>query len=90
MFYCIATKPLNDRTNGFRFNILGIKGLTRKRKTFSRGFKLEAGNCMTALHLGKRTVYFERKPNRTTTRRVRHFAGQGEWLPPQSKASFAG
>ena len=75
MFYCIATKPLNDRTNGFRFNVLGIKGLTRKRKTFSRGFKLEAGNCMTALHLGKRTVYVERKSNRTTTRRVRHFAG---------------
>jgi hypothetical protein len=49
--------------------------LTRKRKTFSRGFKLEAGNCMTALHLGKRTVYFERKPNRASTRRVRHFAG---------------
>ena len=30
----IVTKPLNDGTDGFRFEIkpLGIKGLTRKRQ----------------------------------------------------------
>ena len=75
MFYCIATKPLNDRTNGFRFNMIGLKGLTRKRKHASRGYKLDFGNCMTAIHLGKRTIYIERKPNRNSERRVRHFAG---------------
>ena len=37
MFALIATKPLNDDTNGFRFNVLGLKGLTRKRITKSRG-----------------------------------------------------
>ena len=31
-FTCIAIKPLNDGTKGFRFNILGVKGLTRKRQ----------------------------------------------------------
>ena len=37
MFACIATKPLNDNTYGCRFNLLGIKGLTRRRKFKSRG-----------------------------------------------------
>jgi len=75
MFALIATKPLNDDTNGFRFNVLGLKGLTRKRLTKSRGFKISRGLCMTALHLGKRTIYFEKKSNRITKRKVGHFAG---------------
>lgn len=75
MFLCIATKPLNDGTNGFRFNFLGFKGLTRKRKTMSRGFSIERGKCTTKIHLGKRSVYIEQKPNRTGKRRIRHFAG---------------
>ena len=37
MFVLLATKDLNDGTKGFRFNFLGIKGLTRKRKGLSRG-----------------------------------------------------
>lgn len=72
MFYCVATKPLNDGTQGFRFNILGYKGLTRKRKTFSRGYSIERGKSMTKIHLGKRTVYFENKTNKN---KIRHFAG---------------
>ena len=75
MFYCVATKPLNDGTQGFRFNFAGLKGLTRKRKSLSRGFKIEHGKCTTKVHMGKRTVYLERKPNRTASRRIRHFAG---------------
>ena len=75
MFVLFATKPLNDGTQGFRFNFAGIKGLTRKRKHASRGYKVTSNDCMNAVHLGKRTVYIERKPNRVSTRRVRHFAG---------------
>mgnify|MGYP006228630637 CR=1 FL=1 len=75
MFVLFATKPLNDGTKGFRFNFAGIKGLTRKRKTLGRGFKVTRNDCMTAVHLGKRTVYVEHKPNRNTQRRLRHFAG---------------
>ena len=74
MFVCIATKPLNDRTNGFRFNLLGVKGLTRKRVSIKR-YGITKGKCMKALHIGKRSVYFELRNNRTSKRRVRHFAG---------------
>jgi hypothetical protein len=73
MFIIFATKPLNDRTNGFRFNFLGQKGLFRSRKKESRGWKVERMNpCMTAFHMGKRTVYFEHKQ---TKKVLRHFAG---------------
>jgi hypothetical protein len=75
MFVLFATKPLNDGTQGFRFNFAGIKGLTRNRKFDSRGYKVTRNECMTALHLGKRTVYVEHKPNRNTERKLRHFAG---------------
>ena len=75
MFAIIATKPLNDRTEGFRFNILGKKGIFRKRKIKSNGIKFKALNSMIALHFFKRTIYLEKKANRTTGRRVRHFAG---------------
>jgi hypothetical protein len=75
MFVLLATKELNDGTKGFRFNFLGIKGLTRKRKGLSRGLGFQKGKCTTALHLGKRTVYFETKRNRKSVRQLRHFAG---------------
>ena len=75
MFVCIATKPLNDGTTGFRFNFFGLKGLTRKRIILNRGFAIERGKCTTMIHLGKRSVYLEQKPNRTSKRRIRHFAG---------------
>lgn len=74
MFVCIATKPLNDGTRGFRFNFAGIKGLTRKRNTITR-FGVSRGECMTAYHLGKRSIYIEQSRNKSGTRKVRHFAG---------------
>jgi len=75
MFLILATKPLNDGTKGFRFNFLGMKGLTRKRKHKSSGWKIVHKECMTAVHMGKRTVYLEQKPNRYALRRLFHFAG---------------
>ena len=75
MFALIATKPLNDNTYGFRFNLLGIKGLTRRRKFKSRGIGIDRKGCMTAVHFFKRSWYVERKPNRTSDRRLHHFAG---------------
>ena len=74
MFVCIATKPLNDNTRGFRFNFAGIKGLTRKR-VFIKRYGIVQGKCMTAYHLGKRSIYIERTLNKYRARRVRHFAG---------------
>ena len=74
-FTCIAIKPLNDGTKGFRFNILGVKGLTRKRQYKSRGFKFVTGTCMKALHIGKCSLYIETKANTKTERKYWHFAG---------------
>ena len=77
MFACIATKPLNDATYGCRFNVLGLKGLTRRRKFKSRGLGVQHLTTMTAFHFFKRTVYLEKKANRhvANPRRLRHFAG---------------
>jgi len=79
MFVLFATKPLNDDTKGFRFNFLGVKGLTRKRqagrKNSSRGFKISLGDCMTNVHLRRRSVYIEHKFNRSSERRLHNFAG---------------
>lgn len=74
MFVLFATKPLNDRTQGFRFNFAGVKGLTRKRKVLNR-IGITRKDCMTGLHLGKRSVYIEHKSNRQTKRKLQHFAG---------------
>lgn len=74
MFVLFATKSLNDGTNGFRFNFAGIKGLTRKRVSIKR-WGISSGACMTAYHLGKRSVYVETKANKPSGRRIRHFAG---------------
>jgi hypothetical protein len=74
MFVIFATKSLNDGTKGFRFNVLGTKGLVRKRKVKSRGFKLfQRDNCMTAHHVGKVSLYVER--NNRAARKLAHFAG---------------
>ena len=75
MFALIATKPLNDGTYGCRFNLLGIKGLTRRRKSKSRGIGIDRMGCMTAVHFFKRSWYIEHKPNRSSDRRLHHFAG---------------
>lgn len=74
MFYCIATKALKDGTQGFRFNVCGVKGLTRKR-LFKRRWGIAKGKSMVSLHIGKRSVYIERKTNKTKGKRIRHFAG---------------
>jgi hypothetical protein len=75
MFAIIATKPLTDGTKGFRFNILGTKGVLRKRKALSRGWAIVQGKSTKAYHMGKLSVYVESKPNMHSTRVFRHFAG---------------
>ena len=74
MFVIFATKPLNEGTNGFRFNFLGKKGLTRKRTTFKR-WGITTGDCTKAYHIGYRSIYLELPRNTTTPRRIRHLAG---------------
>jgi hypothetical protein len=72
MFLICATMPLNDNTRGFRFNVLGLKGLLRVRRIKRRALRIERGDSMTALHVGKLSIYAEHKANK---RRIRHFAG---------------
>lgn len=58
------TLPLNDNTNGCRFDILGKKGIYRKR-AIKRRYGISRGDTMRALHMGKRSVYLElSKPKR--------------------------
>lgn len=75
MFLIVTTQPLNDGTKGFRFNAFGVKGMLRKRKNLSRGYGINKGKAMTALHIGKVTVYVENKGNKYSVRQFRHFAG---------------
>ena len=76
MFAIIATKPLNDGTRGFRFNVLGLKGLVRRRKVISRGVSLfNRDKCTTGHHLFKTSLYIERDRNRNTERKFMHFVG---------------
>lgn len=72
MFMIVATKPLDDGTAGFRFNILGRKGLVRRRKLLSRGFKIERKKSMVTIHARRLTIYVE---HATNPRMLRHFAG---------------
>jgi hypothetical protein len=72
MFMIIATKSLDDGTAGFRFNILGRKGLVRRRKLLSRGFKIERKKSMVTIHARRLTIYVE---HATNPRMLRHFAG---------------
>jgi hypothetical protein len=75
-FFIIAIKANDiDDLAGFRFNILGKKGKYVKRKHATRGYKIEHGPCNNMYHLGKRTLYVETKANKSTSRRLRHFAG---------------
>ena len=71
-FTCISIKSNNDGTSGFRFNILGIKGLVRRRKRDSRGLKYVNGSCFHHFHMFKTTVYIEKKK---TVNPLGHFAG---------------
>ena len=72
MFIIFATKPLNDGTKGFRFNFLGKKGLVRIRKRKNNGWKITHDDCMSVVHMGKASAYFEKKK---TERKLHHFAG---------------
>ena len=72
MFLIVATKSLNDNTRGFRFNVLGFKGLLRLRKALYRRPSVTKGRSMTALHWWRLSVYVERRSNKC---RIRHFAG---------------
>ena len=71
MFVILATKPLNDGTSGFRFNILGNKGIYRKRKIEKRYGKSH-GDIMTGDHFGRRSLYMEQSAPK---RKLYHFAG---------------
>ena len=72
MFVICATKPLNDGTKGFRFNILGKKGLARLRVFKRTGwFKRTKMNTMNAYHFGKRSLYIQHAYGR----KLYHFAG---------------
>lgn len=72
MFIILATKPLNDGTKGFRFNVFGKKGICRIRKHKRNGWNILREECMTKVNMGKATVYLEHKK---TPRILRHFAG---------------
>lgn len=60
-----SIRPLNDNTSGFRFDIVGIKGLYRKRKALRRWSINQNGDTFVQIHLGKRSLYIEQfKPAR--------------------------
>ena len=71
-FTCVSFKSNNDGTSGFRFNILGTKGLVRRRKKKSNGLKLTSGDCFNSLHMFKTTIHVEKK---RTIDPLGHFAG---------------
>jgi len=73
MFIVLATKPLKDGTKGFRFNVLGKKGLVRLRKRKSTGwFKRTELDTMNAYHFGRLIIYLQSPHAR---RKLSHFAG---------------
>ena len=81
--FIIKTKPLNDGTKGFRFNVLGlVKGLVRMRKKSNwhkdankLGFRFTTGDCMKQAHMLRLSVYIETKRNTRSARKLAHFAG---------------
>ncbi|WMM95566.1 hypothetical protein CRP143_gp1 [Roseobacter phage CRP-143] len=57
---------LSENINGrIRFNVLGVKGFYAKRKIKSRGWGIERQRTFTQVHLGKRSVAFERRDRHT-------------------------
>ena len=71
-FTCVSIKSNNDGTAGFRFNILGMKGLVRRRKNKSNGLRITSGKCFKSLHMFKTTIHIEKK---RTVNPLGHFAG---------------
>lgn len=63
----IKRSPLNDGTAGYRYGW----GLTRKRVSKKR-YGITAGPVMTAIHVGRRSVYIER---RSPVKMLWNFAG---------------
>lgn len=60
-----STRPLSDGTSGLRFDIIGIKGLYRKRKIQRRWGVNQNGETFVQVHFGKRSLYIEQfKPVR--------------------------
>ena len=56
----ITTKPLNDNTDGFRFQLGKLKGLYRHRSVKMR-LGISRGQTMTGYHFGKRSLYIEKR-----------------------------
>lgn len=54
----IKTLPLNDGTMGTRFDIIGIKGISRKRIVKKR-WGMTKGKTFRAIHMGKHSIYIE-------------------------------
>ena len=71
IFLIVATKPLNDGTKGFRFNVLGRKGLYRARNSKKRR-GVSSGDSMVGYHYGRRSLYLEHGYSK---RKLQHFAG---------------
>lgn len=55
----VKTLPLNDGTIGIRFDVVGIKGLKRKR-IIKRRWGMSVGKTFRAIHIGKTSVYIQR------------------------------
>lgn len=54
----MSKKPLNDGTDGFRFNYGITSGIYRKRLIKKRK-GIQKGDTFTAFHYGKRSLYIE-------------------------------
>ena len=53
-------KELNDGTEGFRFKLLKVDGLYRKRSIKKR-YGVSSGATTTGIHFGLRSLYIEKK-----------------------------
>tara|TARA_R110000737_G_scaffold49951_1_gene70859 strand:- start:552 stop:1013 length:462 start_codon:yes stop_codon:yes gene_type:complete len=61
---------LNDGTKGARFYILGLKGIKRTRLIKSKGLKVSNGKSTKILDLFKTTIYFEKRSNKRSNRKL--------------------
>lgn len=59
----IKFKSLNDGTNGYRFNLSGLRGLYRIRAT-KRRLGFTSGDSTIGVHIGKLSVYVNRPRGR--------------------------
>lgn len=73
VFLILAVKPLNDGTKGFRYNLLGAKGIVRWRKK-SKGFNSYYGKNKTfkIRNLGK---LYHAQELKNPAKKLYHFAG---------------